>query len=99
MFFLTNNATNEFVLYTGRDLESCSIRYTDLATMTENTAVVDVVFQNDRYAQLSWDISVAQEGQYILELMDGDERVVAHVAYIADSEDVLNHNDYTFYDA
>lgn len=100
MFFLTNNEVNTFALYTGRYLESCTMRYTDLATMTEHTADLTVLSQNDRYAELTWDIAVAAEGQYILELMDGEERVVTHVAYIANSEDdILEHNDITFYDA
>lgn len=74
------------------------MRYTDLATMTEHYADLTIEFQNDRYAELSWDVSATQ-GQYILELMEGDDRIVAHVAYIADAEDdPLDYTEYEYYE-
>jgi hypothetical protein len=96
MFYLTNNEVNTFVLYTGRVLTTCNVRYTDLATMTERTAALAVTFQNDRYAELSWDVS-AEAGQYIVEVIVAGERVVTHVAYIADAADPIE-NGYTYYD-
>jgi hypothetical protein len=74
------------------------MRYTDLATMTEHHADLTIEFQNDRYAELKWEVSATQ-GQYILELMEGDERIVAHVAYIADAEDdPLDYTEYEYYE-
>lgn len=98
MFYLVNNQSNTFALYTGKYLSTCTMRYTDLATMTEHHADLTIEFQNDRYAELKWEVSATQ-GQYILELMEGDERIVAHVAYIADAEDdPLDYTEYEYYE-
>lgn len=98
MFYVTNNEDNTLVLYTGQTITTCSIKYTDLATLTERTSDLTLVSQNERYAELTWNVS-ATPGQYIVELMVSGEVIAAHVAYIADAtDDPIEFNDYEFYD-
>lgn len=99
MFYVTNNEDNTLVLYTGQTITSCSIKYTDLATLTERTSDLTLVSQNERYAELTWSVS-ATPGQYIVELVVSGVTIAAHVAYIAEAlGDPLEYNDYEFYEA
>lgn len=99
MFLLLNGTSNTFSVHLTSTISTCTLNVRSVADGEAEQFELTPNLQNERYAEFTWEVPATMEGQYLIDFMDGQTRLCTHVAYIAETEDAINYQDYTFYDS
>lgn len=99
MFLLLNGSSNTFSVHLTATISTCTLNVRSVADGTATQVELTPNSQNERYTEFTWDVPATMEGQYLIDFMDGQTHLCTHVAYIAETEDAINYQDYTFYDS
>ncbi len=97
MYYFLRNQSNTFSVYLGEYVSSCTLNVRDVGTDVTTSVELTPVYQNERYTEFTWTPDII-EGQYILSFYDGASLLCTHNAYISNTSDTLNYNDYEFYE-